>query len=65
MIASFLTECFNQNIKNSIFRNEINDADISPICKKSHHKSGYRPVSILSFLSKPLERSLFEQIPQI
>ena len=64
IIAPALTECYNQNIKNSTFPNELKNADISPVYKKKdrHDKSNYRPVSILPLLSKPFERILYEQI---
>ena len=64
IIAPVLTECYNQNIKNSTFSNELKNADISPVYKKKdrHDKSNYRPVSIVSFLSKPFEHILYEQI---
>ena len=64
IIAPALTECYNQNIKNSTFPNELKNADISPVFKKKdrHDKSNYRPVSILPLLSKPFERILYEQI---
>ena len=56
IIAPVLVECFNRNIKNSIFPNELKNADRSPVYKKKdrHDKSNYRPVSILPLLSKPL-----------
>ena len=59
-----LTECYNQNIKNSTFPNELKNADISPVFKKKdrHNKSNYRPVSFLPLLSKPFKRILYEQI---
>ena len=64
IIAPVLTECYNQNIKNSTFPNELKNADISPVYKKKdrHDESNYRPVSILPLLSKPFERILYEQI---
>ena len=64
IIAPVLTECYNQNIENSTFPNELKNADISPVYEqKDHHdKSNYRPVSILTLLSKPFERILYEQI---
>ena len=34
IIAPALTECYNQNIKNSTFPNELKNADISPVFKK-------------------------------
>ena len=55
IIAPALTEYYNQNIKNSTFPNELKNADISPVFRRKdrHAKSSYRPVSILSLLSKP------------
>ena len=56
IIAPALTECYNQNIKNSAFPNELKNADISPVYKKkkSHYdKSNYRPVNIVPFSPKP------------
>ena len=63
IIAPALTECYNQNIKNSTFPNELKNAGISPVFKKKdlHDKSNYRPFSIL-LLSKPFERILYEHI---
>ena len=62
--APALTECYNQNIKNSTFLNELKNADISPVFKKKdrHGKSNYRPGCILPLLSKPFERILYEQV---
>ena len=62
--APALTECYNQNIKNSTFHNELKNADISPVFKKKdrHGKSNYRPGCILPLLSKPFERILYEQV---
>ena len=59
-----MTECYNQNTKNSTFPNELKNADISPAYKKKdrHDKSNYRPVRFLPLLSKPFERILYEQI---
>ena len=64
IIAAALTECYNPNIKNSTFPNELKNADISPVYKKKdrHDKSNYKSVSILPLLSKPCERILYEQI---
>ena len=43
IIVPALTECYNQNIKNSTFTNELKNADISPVFKKKdrHDKSNY------------------------
>ena len=63
-IAPVLTECYNQNIKNSTFPNELKNADISLVYKKKdrHDKSNYRSVSILPLLSRPFEHISYEQI---
>ena len=47
-MALVLTEGFNQNIKNSTFPNELENADMSPVYKKNdrHDLLNYRPVSI-------------------
>ena len=34
IIAPVLTECFNQNIKNSTFPNELKNANISPVYRE-------------------------------
>ena len=64
IIAPVLTECYDQNIKNSTFPNKLKNADTSPVYKKKdrHDKSNYRPVNILPLLSKPFEHVLYEQI---
>ena len=61
IIAPVLTECYNQNIKNSTFPNELKNAAISPLCKKKdpRDRSNYRPVSILPLLSKPFQSILY------
>ena len=64
IIAPALRECYNQSIKNAAFPNELKNTDISYVYKKKdrHDKSNYRPVSILSLLSKRFERISYEQI---
>ena len=63
IIEPALTDCYNQNIKNSTFLNELKNADISPVYKKDDRldKSNYRPVSILVLSSKLFELNLYEQ----
>ena len=55
---------FNYSVKSGTFPNNLKLADISPVFKKGDKldKSNYRPVSILSALSKFFERLLFYQI---
>ena len=57
IIAPVLTECFNQNIKNSTFPNELKKVDVSPV-----YTPNYRPVSILPLLSELFEGILYEQM---
>ena len=57
IIAPVLTECFNQNIKNSTFPNELKNVDLSPV-----YTPNYRPVSILPLLSELFEGILYEQM---
>ena len=63
VMTPVLIECFDKNIKNSAFSNELKNADISPLYKKNdrHYQWNYRPVRICR-VSKPFERSLYEQI---
>ena len=64
IIATALTKCFNQNIKNSAFPNELKNTNISPEYKKKdcHDKSNDIPVSILLLLPKSFEHILYELI---
>ena len=57
IIAPVLTECFNQNIKNSTFPNELKNVDLSPV-----YTPNYRPASILPLLSELFEGILYEQM---
>ena len=57
IIAPVLTKCFNQNIKNSTFPNELKKVDVSPV-----YTPNYRPVSILPLLSELFEGILYEQM---
>ena len=58
--ATFITENFNDMIRNSVFPVSLKQADIKPIHKKDSRgdKENYSPVSILSNLSKIYERYL-------
>ena len=70
--ALVLTECFDQNIKNSTFSNRLKNDDVSSVRKyvspllweKNYHhdKLNYRTDSILTLWSKHFEYSLYEQI---
>ena len=55
---------FNRSVNTGIFPNNLKLADITPALKKGARtdKENYRPVSILSAVSKIYERLLFSQI---
>ena len=59
-----LTACFNAAIINGYFPNELKLGDISPTFKKDDktEKSNFRPISILSPISKIFERILCNQL---
>ena len=51
-------------MEQSIFRDDIRLADVAPIYKKKSKafKYNYRPVSVLSNISKVYERCIYDQI---
>ena len=61
---SELTILINNCLKEGVFPDDLKLADITPIFKKedSLNKENYRPISILSHLSKVFERILYKQI---
>ena len=66
MQASLLiiSTCFNDSARNSDFPSKLKKANVTPVFKKGdrNSKDNYRPVSILSNVSKVLERFMFLQI---
>ena len=62
--AEFFSENINYCIENSKFPYDLKLADVIPVHKKKskNSKDNYRPVSILSNISKIYERSMYEQI---
>ena len=61
---SILTKFINSSIEQNEFPNELKLADVIPIYKKKDplNKENYRPVSLLSHMSKVFERLLHKQI---
>ena len=61
---SELTILINNCLKKGVFPDDLKLADIRPIFKKedSLNKENYRPVSILTHLSKVFERILYKQV---
>ena len=59
-----LTTIINNCLKDGLYPNELKLADVSPTSKKDDdlNKENYRPVSILSHMSKAFERIYYKQI---
>ena len=64
LFSSILSRMFNFYIDKTSFPNSLKQADITPVHKKddTNDKNNYRLVSILSSLSKPFEKCLYDQI---
>ena len=62
-VPVLLTE-FNESLKLNRFPHSMKSANITPVFKKNDRtdKSNYRPVSILSNLSKVFERCIYKQL---
>ena len=61
---TFLTDFFNSCVNDGIFPGEMKLADVTPVFKDGDKtfKANYRPISLLSALSKVLERIMCDQI---
>ena len=64
IFADFIYQNMNYGIASSVYSDNLKNANISPIHKKDSRniESNYRPVSILSNISKIYERCLYTQI---
>ena len=64
IFSEFLLENFKNIILTSLFPEQLKYADVKPIFKKDsrNDKRNYRPVSILSIISKIYERLLYKQL---
>ena len=64
IVCPYLTDCINSAIPDCKFPGELKKADISPICIGSDPTSiiNFRPMSVLSSVSKVYERILKEQM---
>ena len=62
--AEYFYENINQCVSKSIFPSDLKLADVTPVYKKKskNSKDNYRPVSILSNISKTYERYIYDQI---
>ena len=61
---SFLTETINDSFQTGNFSNELKLAEVMPVYKKRNplNKENYRPVRVLSHVSKIFEKVIYEQI---
>ena len=59
-----LTTIINNCLKDGLYPNGLKLADVSPVFKRDDdlNKGNYRPVSILSHMSKVIERIFYKQI---
>jgi hypothetical protein len=64
VIAPSLTVLFELSLQQGVFPSEWKSANVVPIPKKgdAHEVTNYRPVSLLSQVSKVLERLIFRQV---
>ena len=64
MYTRELTTIINKCLSNGLFPSELKLADVSPVFKKDVdlNNENYRPVIILSYMSKVFERIFYKQI---
>ena len=64
IFANFITDHFNYCIANGEFPDELKHTDVIPVHKKNEkcNKTNYRPVSILTNISKIYEKLLYDQL---
>ena len=61
---SVLADCINKSFKNGAFPDCLKESNVTPIFKKDDplDKENYRPVSVLSLLSKVFEKLIYKQL---
>ena len=64
--AEFLSKNFNSCLETGSFPDDLKFAEVVPIYKKNNKKdkSNYRPISLLSNISKVYERCMREQLDE-
>ena len=65
-IAPSLCKLFNKTLNTGVFPREWKEANIVPVFKKGdpEHAENYRPISLLSLVSKVLERCILKSFKQ-
>ena len=66
VLSVSLTPIYNESIRSSVFPSELKHAEVAPVFKKSDNmkKGNFRPVSILTCISKIFESLMSDQILQ-
>ena len=64
IFAGFIAKDFNNCVDKGVFPDDLKHADVTPIHKKKDKsdKTNYRPVSILSNISKIYEKLIYNQL---
>ena len=64
LFATFICNNYNKSLLGGTFPEDLKTAEVVPVYKKKKHtdKNSYRPVSILSNISKIYERSFYNQM---
>ena len=64
ILCPYLTDCIDSAVYDYNFPNELMEADLTPLLKNddSNHKGNFRPISVLSAVSKIYEKLLKDQI---
>ena len=64
IFSQYLPQIFSESIETTDFLNELKYSDITPVYKKNnrHEKENYRPISIISVISKILKHCLYDQV---
>jgi hypothetical protein len=65
-ISSPLTQTCNKSLSSGIFPDCLKYAEVKPLLKKGDKSkiSNYRPISVLSFFSKVLEKAMYNQLQE-
>ena len=63
-IAEPIKNCINSSISTGTFPGELKMPDIVPVFKKEdqNDKANYRPINLMSLISKIFEKVLYQQI---